>query len=426
MERLVPRAGACRPLAPGSSGAQFKTTSLHRSVPPVQIVRGQRQRERFAKVYGPSKTLREHTPCAVSEVTSTSEGAIENQPEGFDMCHLVALAGCAFDAYLEPDRSDLLQKKHEDGSKATFVASPHKFRDAWNLGEGMLHVKIIRAKELKDRDGAWNKSDPYAICTVNKCSRRTPTVDGNQNPVWNESYSYFVKDKSQDALHVQLWDNDKARKDDKLGMVHYPLKELKDGKDQEFTVDVQDGKGTFTFQAKYVPFEGEETQAISDVYEIKPRDPGYRTTPRPGVSKGWQELVEMAGKPIEHMFDPVCFIDHGKAETQAWVYQSDPKLNRKEIVISFRGTERTPKDILSDIRFGFGKLRIFNTDRLECVGGTMKAHKGFLKAYRSVEPCVRDVVDSLTGGSSDWKVYVTGHSLGGALATLCALDLVTR
>ncbi|GMH35264.1 hypothetical protein BSKO_03132 [Bryopsis sp. KO-2023] len=427
MERLVPRAGACRPLAPGSSGAQLKTTSLHRSVPPVQIVHGQRQRETFAKVYGPSKTLRKHTPCAVSEVTSTPAGVTQNQPKGFDMKQIVALAGCAFDAYLEPDRSDLLQKKLDNGSTATIVASPHKFRDTWNLGEGLLHVTIIRANGLSDKDGVWNKSDPFAICTVDKSSRETPAVNGSHNPVWNKPFSYFVKDKSQDALEVELWDRDPANWDESLGTVKYPLKNLKNGKYEEFTVDIQKGKGTLTFQTKYVPFKGEDTEAISDVYEIKPRDLGYRSKKKPGVSRDWQDLVEMAGKPIEDMFDPVCFIDHKKSDTQAWVYQSDPKLNRKELVISFRGTEITNiKDVISDLLVKFKKLNIRKTGPLQSVQGTMKAHKGFLDAYRSVEPCVRDVVDCLTGGSSDWKVYVTGHSLGGALATLCALDLVTR
>jgi len=36
------------------------------------------------------------------------------------------------------------------------------------------------------------------------------------------------------------------------------------------------------------------------------------------------------------------------------------------------------------------------------------------------------LVDLCTGGDASWRVYVTGHSLGGALATLAAYTLVNR
>ena len=40
---------------------------------------------------------------------------------------------------------------------------------------------------------------------------------------------------------------------------------------------------------------------------------------------------------------------------------------------------------------------------------------------------VLTLVDELTSvGEGPWEVFVTGHSLGGALATLCAYELATR
>lgn len=32
----------------------------------------------------------------------------------------------------------------------------------------------------------------------------------------------------------------------------------------------------------------------------------------------------------------------------------------------------------------------------------------------------------LRGDGKDWRVYVTGHSLGGALATLCSYEIANR
>lgn len=56
-------------------------------------------------------------------------------------------------------------------------------------------------------------------------------------------------------------------------------------------------------------------------------------------------------------------------------------------------------------------------------------HSGFLTAYDSVKVKVLRLVDQLTADASaqqPWDVFITGHSLGGALATLCAYDLAGR
>ncbi len=59
-----------------------------------------------------------------------------------------------------------------------------------------------------------------------------------------------------------------------------------------------------------------------------------------------------------------------------------------------------------------------------------------VQAYQSVKPRVLDIFDEIIGecvnsrspaaGKSNddrWRVYLTGHSMGGALATLCAYEL---
>jgi alpha-beta hydrolase superfamily lysophospholipase len=56
-------------------------------------------------------------------------------------------------------------------------------------------------------------------------------------------------------------------------------------------------------------------------------------------------------------------------------------------------------------------------------------HSGFLTAYDSVKAKLRRIVDQLTADRSPeapWTVFLTGHSLGGALATLAAFEQAGR
>jgi hypothetical protein len=87
------------------------------------------------------------------------------------------------------------------------------------------------------------------------------------------------------------------------------------------------------------------------------------------------------------------------------------------IIVTFSGTNpANPNDWITDV----------NTIMVSypaCPG--CMVHKGFFLAYQSVKQQVRDAVQGYLKQHPRAKVLVTGHSLGAALATHCALDLMS-
>jgi hypothetical protein len=131
---------------------------------------------------------------------------------------------------------------------------------------------------------------------------------------------------------------------------------------------------------------------------------------RQAVERFVQELPRRPGEGRERLegtlanagFALVATFDNGG--TQAYLATRDED---RMAVLAFRGTEKDFRDIKTDMNARFYR------------SGATKTHSGFLDAFKLVEPAIRQALEGLDGH----KLYLTGHSLGGALALIAARRL---
>ena len=118
----------------------------------------------------------------------------------------------------------------------------------------------------------------------------------------------------------------------------------------------------------------------------------------------WSEFAY--GKPADV---PGSFLSAPSTDTQVLVVEQADC-----IIIAFRGTKEL-RDWITDAEF-VRKLLVEEADGSRC-----EVHAGFLDAYASIIERLTSHLRLIVVGER--PIYITGHSLGGALAIIAALEL---
>ena len=169
----------------------------------------------------------------------------------------------------------------------------------------------------------------------------------------------------------------------------------------------------------YTPFDQDDDSAIlalaRELAELTNRDQiaerlkglaALLGSARPGVAAAedntpLREALAAGGFALKGV------LFHAGTDTQGYVATKRPGDGPGMAVLAFRGTQQV-KDWLTN-------LDAVTTPISSSDGETLgNVHRGFNQAFLSV----RARIDELLDGDEDLPLYITGHSLGGALATL--------
>ncbi|XP_034408437.1 cytosolic phospholipase A2 zeta-like [Cyclopterus lumpus] len=91
-----------------------------------------------------------------------------------------------------------------------------------------LNVTILRAEKNPSKD-YWSESDCYVILTLPTATAktyRTTTVSNNNNPEWNETFTFRVPTHVKNILEITLYDEDPFARDDKFAELLFDVTNL--------------------------------------------------------------------------------------------------------------------------------------------------------------------------------------------------------
>lgn len=404
-----------------------------------------------------------------------------SESSAFDLEAAAVSAGFAFESYNAP-----VGARWERGAEGCDVAfaSPSFVRECY---AGAVVVRVLEARGLRDetelREVALTgaKSDPYVKLAIIEPPRKSTiqaragnaTDVARSTTIWrkgggdtvrwpaNESYCLFVREPANARLAVTVLDEEVAGDDQILGAGEVALSTassrrttvaLKADADSKMldpgaglagaavatlagaatggaailglaaaaaAAAANEKRGFLDLDISYHPFNSDE-----DVLALAPsladassgeRGPAGAT---PGVD--WFDICKDVNSTRAADYKALCFLDNRVTGTQAGVWRDE---KRKSVLVAFRGTSE-PRDLVTDASAATTAWAGGSGDSVPPALGDPRVHAGFRSALDSVARRLKQLlIVAADDDIANYRLELTGHSLGGALATLFALDV---
>lgn len=128
-------------------------------------------------------------------------------------------------------------------------------RSALRVETGLLRVVVQRGVGLLAGD-LNGRSDPYVVCEAGGQQRKTKTIKGTLDPVWEETLELpgLLSDFEATGITLRVFDWDRIGSDDPLGTVHCSLADVGEGTRSSYRefVEALPTKGSVLFKVAWI------------------------------------------------------------------------------------------------------------------------------------------------------------------------------